>query len=110
MEPSMKDLLTAITGLTTNVGGVKSSLSEFRTEMTGFRAEMSGVKADVNLLKETMVTKEMLAEEVRLQIGQQSVSSANSSEVSVLRKQIARMDPAHKGIRFRGFKDDSLTK
>ena len=27
-----------------------------------------------------------------------------------MRKQIARMDPAHKGIRFRGFKDDSLTK
>ena len=28
----------------------------------------------------------------------------------MLRKQIARMDPAHKGIRFRGFKDDSLAK
>ena len=35
-EPSMKDLLAAITGLTTNVGGVTTSLSEFRTEMTVF--------------------------------------------------------------------------
>ena len=57
-----------------------------------------------------MVTKKMLAEEVRLHIGQQSVSSANSSEVSALRKQISKMDPAHKGIRFRGFKDASLSK
>ena len=99
-EPSMKDLLAAITGLTTNVGGVKTSLSEFRIDMTGFRFEMSGVKADVVVLKDIMVTKEILAEEVRLQIGQQSVSSANSSEVSALRKQISKMDPAQKGIRY----------
>ena len=113
-EPSMKDLLLAINGLTTNVGGVKTSLAEFRSEMTGFRTEMSGVKADVvrieTHMKTHMVTKENLVEEVRAQIKAQNTSSFNTSEVKSLRKQISKMDPAQKSLRFRGFKEENLVK
>ena len=113
-EPSMKDLLLAINGLTTNVGGVKTSLAEFRSEMTGFRTEMSGVKADVvrieTHMKTHMVTKENLAEEVRAQIKAQNTSSFNTSEVKSLRKQISKMDPAQKSVRFQRFKEENLAK
>ena len=110
----MKDLLLAINGLTTNVGGVKTSLAEFRSEMTGFRTEMSGVKADVvrieTHMKTHMVTKENLVEEVRVQIKTQNTSSFNTSEVKSLRKQISKVDPAQKSLRFRGFKEENLAK
>ena len=57
-----------------------------------------------------MVIEDALSEEICNQISSQYQVNPPIGEIQNLRQQLAKLDPAHKGLRFRGLKDESLKK
>ena len=60
-------------------------------------------------LKEVMVTKQMFSQlEERVVKLEQYGGKGETEGMKILRQQVAKLDPANRSLRFRGFKEESL--
>ena len=105
-EPTLRDLMREM-----RVGRRKLS-KEIKTNMDKFQMEMTSLKSKVDNLEKEMLTKDNVVNvvvpllaplEARLCALENTPPGTASPELKMLRKQVSKLDPANKSLRFRGF-------
>ena len=103
-EPSLTDIMKGINKLSVQNHNHEVHLNKIDHAIQSFQAELA-------CLKESMVTKESFVNlESRVVKLEEKEVGQYSHEIKLLRQQVSKLDPANRGLRLRGFKEDDLDK
>ena len=104
-DPSLKSVMQAIAKVNLNID---SKFAVVDSKFSKVEAAFESLREDLNKLKESVVSHEIFqALEVRVMKLENEVGKSLNSDMASLRKQLLKLDPAHRSIRISGFVSDS---
>ena len=110
-DVSLESIMLGIDALNLSVRNVQADVGKKFSDLEGylfeFRQELSGIKADM-VSQAKFEQFEANFDRLEVRVNKLEQGSSQNPEIKQLRQQMARMDPANKSIRIRGFKVESL--